>query len=132
MTLALEPVRGGRWAVRTADGRQTLGYAKTNDEAQRLRVRFAKLVSVGDAATQGASDPIVRHGGEWAIVASGQPLATFASQDDARTALAKYAAIAEEPRLRRRNALAGAGGRVSRRRWPACSPCGPARAVRQK
>ncbi len=29
VTLALEPVRGERWAVRTADGRRTLGYAKT-------------------------------------------------------------------------------------------------------
>ena len=38
-TLALDRMRGDRWAVRTADGRRTLGYAKSLDEAEQMRDR---------------------------------------------------------------------------------------------
>jgi branched-chain amino acid transport system ATP-binding protein len=100
--LALEPMRGNRWAVRTADGRQSLAYADTRDEAEVQRAKLEKLIAVADQP--GA---LAESAGQWIVPdpQGGPPLATFDSQSDAETLLAKYSAIAREPHDRQRNAL---------------------------
>jgi ABC-type branched-subunit amino acid transport system ATPase component len=100
--LALVRVRGGRWAVRPADGRRTLGYAKTHDEAERLRADLDKLI-----AASAGPDALVGSGDKW-IVANpdgGEPLATFGSREDAEAVVAQYAAIAAQPAALQRRAI---------------------------
>ena len=99
--LALEPVRGNRWAVRTADGRRTLGYGQTREDADILRSSEEKLIS---AAARGETPQ--QRNGKW-VVAGDRPelLATFDTQADARAVMDKYAAIARESATRRRDAL---------------------------
>jgi ABC-type branched-subunit amino acid transport system ATPase component len=108
--LALESVRGNRWAVRTADGRRTLGYGQTREEAEQLRAHQEQLV---DAAA--ISDPIVERGDQWIVPGpeKDQVLATFDSEGDARAVMEKYAAIASEPARRRRDALIALAGGIA-------------------
>jgi ABC-type branched-subunit amino acid transport system ATPase component len=103
--LAIEAVRGGRFAVRTADGKQTLGYAATRDQAEALRARQNELV-----ATVAAGTPLVEREGKWIVPGAEReaPLATFESEADAQAVLDKYAAIAEQPAERRRDAIVAA------------------------
>jgi ABC-type branched-subunit amino acid transport system ATPase component len=99
--LALEPVRGNRWAVRTADGRRTLGYGQSREAADALRAREEKLVA---AAARG--ETAQKRGDKWIVHgADGQALATFDTAADAAAIMDKYAAIAAEPAARRRDAL---------------------------
>jgi ABC-type branched-subunit amino acid transport system ATPase component len=108
--LALEPVRGGRWAVRTADGRRTLGYATTHDEAERLRADYEKRIAAATVA-----DALVESGGKWGIAnpEGGAPLASFNTREDAEAVVAQYAVIAAQPAaLRRRAAIALVGGLI--------------------
>ncbi|MEX0679380.1 MAG: ABC transporter ATP-binding protein [Pirellulales bacterium] len=101
-SLALEPMRGNRWAVRTADGRQTLGYSNTRAEAEQIQARLEKLI----AASAGPGQ-LKESGGQWIVPdpGGGEPLATFDSRGDARAVLEKYAAIAAQPAALRRNAI---------------------------
>ncbi len=109
--LALEPMRGGRWAVRTADARRTLAFANSREEAESLREEFNKLVDAGRKVNDGAGDLIRQEGGRWLLVDDGQTLDTFDTKEDAEAILDKYADIAYEPTTRWRNAwLALAGG----------------------
>jgi ABC-type branched-subunit amino acid transport system ATPase component len=106
--LALEPMRGGRWAVRTADARRTLAFAKSREEAEQLREHFNKLVDVGrkyDEGASEASDIIRREGDKWALTDGDVVLDTFDSQESAEAILDKYAEIAHEPMVRWRNAV---------------------------
>lgn len=101
-SLALERVRGGRWAVRTADGLRTLGYAPDLEEAERLRDRQTALVAAAgrpEALSEGVNQWIIRD------PASEDTLAVFDSEADARAALDRYLAIGEEPASRRRTAI---------------------------
>jgi ABC-type branched-subunit amino acid transport system ATPase component len=100
--LALEPMRAGRWAVRTADGRRTLGFARTRADAEKLRARFEKLI----AASAGPAVLEESHG-KWIVPDpdGGEPLATFDSRPDGRAILEKYAAIAAQPAKLKRNTL---------------------------
>jgi branched-chain amino acid transport system ATP-binding protein len=100
--LALDRIRGGRWAIRTADGRRTLGFAPTLEEAERMQDHFQALIAVA-----GSKDALRLHGDQWVVgdVASGTELATFAKEDDARAFLEKFAQIGREPLARRRRAL---------------------------
>jgi branched-chain amino acid transport system ATP-binding protein len=101
-SLALDHLRGNRWAVRTADGRRTLGYAKSLEEARKMRERFDRLVDVAKRP-----DAVQERDGKWVVRdANGEDLATFDSRDDARAVMDKYASIAAEPAARRRMALA--------------------------
>ena len=101
--LALERVRGGRWAVRTADGRRTLGYGASLEEAELMRARFEKLIT----ATQDPNS-LGRRDGRWVIreTDSATDLATFDTGQDAQSSLERFAAIGLEPVRRRRIALA--------------------------
>jgi ABC-type branched-subunit amino acid transport system ATPase component len=100
--LALEPVRGNRWAVLTADGRRTLGYGRTRDEADSLRMREESLVA---AAARGVTAR--KHAGKWIVPGpdEGEALATFGTQADAEAVIEKYAGIAGQAAARRRDAL---------------------------
>ncbi len=102
--LALAPVRGGRWAVRTADDRRTLGYGDARQEAEQLRDRQQQLV---DAA---AGAQVVAQDDRWQLVADdGQRvLETFDNEADAQATRAQYTAIAAAPVARRRDALIAA------------------------
>ncbi len=109
--LALEPMRGNRWAVRTADARRTLAFAKSREEAEALREHFNKLVDAGRKYNDGASDLIRQEGGKWLLTNNGESLDSFSTQEDAQAILDKYADIAYEPTVRWRNtALALLGG----------------------
>jgi branched-chain amino acid transport system ATP-binding protein len=101
-SLALDPLRAGRWAVRTADARLTLGFARSREEAERMRTRFTKLI-----AASAHPDALQESNGKWVIrdADGGQPLATFDSAQEAQPILAKYAAIAAHPALLKRNAM---------------------------
>ncbi len=105
-TLALERMRGDRWAVRTADGRRTLGYAKSHDEARQMQTRFEQLIAVAGSPA-GSPDAIRPRDGKFVVrnVEDTADLATFDSPQDALVILDKYAAIAREPAARRRDAL---------------------------
>ncbi len=100
--LALERTRGNRWAVRTADGRRTLAYANSLEEAEQLRERFEAVIAA--AASSGA---LRERDGKWVLRnrENTADLLTYESEQDARAALDKFAAIAEEPAARRRRAL---------------------------
>ena len=97
--LAIDRIRGGRWAVRTADGRRTLGYAKTQEEAEHLREHFEQVV-----AASAGSGTIERRDAKYALVDDGDVLATFDSDQDAAAARRRYAQLEREPAVRRRNA----------------------------
>ena len=101
-SLALEPMRGNRWAVRTADARRTLGYARTRQQAERLRARYEKLI-----AASARPHALEESNGQWIVrdPDGGQPLATFDSRPGARAILEKYAAIAAQPAILKRNAI---------------------------
>ncbi len=103
-SLAVERMRGQRYAVRTADGRRTLGFAKSADEAQQMRERFERLI-----AASGVPDPLAQRDGRWAVrdPRGDEELAAFDSPDDGRAVLDKYAAIAAEAAARRHRALTG-------------------------
>ncbi len=96
--LALERMRGNRWAVRTADGRLTLGFAQSRDEAQQSRARFEKLI-----ARAGTHAAIEQRHGRWVVrdPDGGEDLATFAHIDDARAVMEKYSVLASQPAARR-------------------------------
>ena len=100
--LALERTRGNRWAVRTADARRTLGYANSLEEARQMRERFEAVIA---AAASG--DALRERDGKWVLRnrENTRDLLTYESQPDARAALDKYVAIAEEPAARRRRTL---------------------------
>ncbi len=97
--LAIDRIRGGRWAIRTADGRRTLGYATSQQEAERLREHYEHVVAA--SAGSGAIEP---RDGKFALVDDGQVLATFDSADDAAAARDRYAQLERAPAVRRRNA----------------------------
>jgi branched-chain amino acid transport system ATP-binding protein len=101
-TLALDRMRGGRWAVRTPDGRRTLGYAKSQSEAEQMRSRFEKLIAVAASPTA-----LVERDGKWVVrdADSSENLASFDTEQDAEAVLDKYAALAREPAARRQIAL---------------------------
>ena len=100
--LALEQVRGHRWAVRSADGRSTLGYAASREEAEQTRSHFDKLIAVADSPTA-----LVERQGKWIVPGDNgeEDLATFDSEVDARALMSRYAVLANEPAARRRTAL---------------------------
>ena len=103
-TPALDRVRGGRWAVRSADGRRTLGYAKSRDEAEQMRSRFEKLIAA--AGTAASRDAITQRDEKWVIVsANDEVLATLNDEADAQATLERYAGIARESAQRRVTAL---------------------------
>jgi branched-chain amino acid transport system ATP-binding protein len=125
--LALEPIRGGRWAVRTADARRTLAFANTLEEAEKQRDEFETLIEIAhyerqrkakDAATQ-----LVERDGKWAIrdADNTKDLAEFESREDLEAVLDRYAGIYQESAARRRNAwlsllagmVAGAAGTLA-------------------
>ena len=107
--LALEPMRGKRWAVRTADGRQTLGYAPTREEAEAIRAQLEKLI-----AACALPEPLAQSAGKWIVSDPDgrEPLAAFDSRQDADALVGKYAAIAREPLVRKRRALAALLGGI--------------------
>jgi ABC-type branched-subunit amino acid transport system ATPase component len=88
--------------VRTADGRRTLGYARSLDEAEQMRDRFTRLI-----AAAGAGRTPSERDGHWVLRDADDTLdlATFDSRQDADAIMDKYLAIAREPAARRRNAL---------------------------
>lgn len=110
-SLALEPLRGGRFAVRTADGRQTLAYTDTRAEGEAQLARLEELLAVARYEAQPgpmrSTTYLVERDGRWFVRdrSDMQDLAAFESEEDARAALARYAAIAHEGETRRRNAL---------------------------
>jgi ABC-type branched-subunit amino acid transport system ATPase component len=100
-SLALEPTRGGRFAVRTADGRKTLAFAGSREEAEALRASFEALI-----AASAEPDALKEFGGRWIVAAAGgRPLATFESREDGQAVVAEYAEIAAAPARLQRNAL---------------------------
>lgn len=103
--LALEPARGGRWAVRTADGRITLGYGNTREEAEKERAKFDKLVALGRSDLEGAAELIRQRDGQWQLVTPGETLGTFDTKADAQAILDKYTAIARQPETLKTRAL---------------------------
>jgi ABC-type branched-subunit amino acid transport system ATPase component len=102
-TLALDHMRGDRWAVRTADGRRTLGYARSLDEARTLRAGFDELIEASRVP-----DALVERDGRWVVKSAdgSRDLATYDSEFEARAIVDKYAAIAAEPAARRSRAVA--------------------------
>jgi branched-chain amino acid transport system ATP-binding protein len=100
---ALDRMRGGRWAVRTADGRLTLGYAKDVDAARSLRARFAQLIEL---ASEPTAHEAVHHGdGAWSIrTPNGDTLATFDDEPAARATIDRFAELSEQSARRRRRA----------------------------
>ena len=101
---ALDRMRGGRWAVRTADGRLTLGYAKDIEEARTMRDRFQRLISL--ASQPAAREAIDRDHGTWRIrTPEGEVLATFDDQPAAEAAIDRFAVISREGARRRRRAV---------------------------
>ena len=108
----MEPVRGNRWAVRTADARRTLGYGDNRAAAEALRQNEELLVA---AAAAGAKPE--QQGDKWIIAGPDQqPLATFDSESDARAIVEKYARDLARSRPRRRRGLDLVVGRHRRRR----------------
>lgn len=101
-SLEIDRVRGNRYALRSADGRRTLGYAATEAEAQQLRDRQEALVA---AAAQDAA--VAEHNGRWVWETPSGVIAdtSFDTEADARAILEKYADIAIQPAARRRAAL---------------------------
>ncbi len=101
-TLALDRVRGGRWAVRTADGRRTLGYAASLEDAEQMRAKFANVIA---AAT--SPETLQERDGRWVLrnLDDTADLLSFDSEADARAARDKFATISREPAARRRLAL---------------------------
>ena len=99
--VALEAVRGNRWAVRTADARRTLGYGATRAEAESLAGEQEKLV---EAAAAGVT--ATKQGDRWIIPSAvgDDPLATFDNEQDAQAQLDKYRSIARDSATRRRDA----------------------------
>lgn len=100
--LALERMRGNRWAVRTADGRRTLGYAASLEEARQMRGRFETLIV--RAVSPYALD---KRDGKWVLrdFEDTEDLAIYDSEGEARVTLDKYAAISRDAIVRRRRAL---------------------------
>lgn len=101
-TLALDRMRGGRWAVRTADGRRTLGYAASLEEAEQMRTHFADLI-----AAAASPESLQQRHGRWVLRNPDNTvdLLTFDSEEDAHVAHDKFATIASEPAARRRLAI---------------------------
>ena len=125
--LALEPIRGGRWAVRTADARRTLAFAPIAEEAEKLRGRYEALIAVAQAerSSKTADDTshISQDGDRWVIKNSaGTVLDTFDSKEDIALAFDRYHGIYRESAARRRNAwlaliaglIAGTAGALDR------------------
>ncbi|HEY2895456.1 MAG TPA: ABC transporter ATP-binding protein [Pirellulales bacterium] len=96
--LALERMRGVRFAVRTADGRRTLGFAPSQAEAEVQRERFERLIAAADRGN------LIERDGNWIVrdLDDREDLASFPKEADARAYLDKYAQIAREPVTRRR------------------------------
>jgi branched-chain amino acid transport system ATP-binding protein len=108
-TPALDRVRGQRWAVRTADARRTLGFAKTHEEAEAMRTRFEQLI----ATSSGDRVPLEMRDGQWAIVSgSGETLAAFDNEADAQATVQRYGDIARESANRRIGALLALAGGI--------------------
>jgi ABC-type branched-subunit amino acid transport system ATPase component len=100
--LALERMRGNRWAVRTADARRTLGFSPSLEEARQMRGRFESLI-----VRAASPDALVKRDGKWVIrnADDTSDLAVLESEEEGRAAFDKYAAIASESIARRRRAL---------------------------
>jgi ABC-type branched-subunit amino acid transport system ATPase component len=123
--LALEPIRGGRWAIRTADARRTLAFAPNRAAAEKLRNRYEGLIAAArQERTHGDGDSslIAQQDGRWVIKnASGEVLDSFDNQEDLQLALDRYEGIYRESAARRRNAwlalmagiIAGAAGTLT-------------------
>jgi len=106
--LALEPIRGGRWAVRTADARRTLAFAPNREEADKLRERYEGLIAAAQherTRSQNDASYVSEQDGKWVIKNSaGDVLDTYDSQEDLQLALDRYEGIYRESAARRRNA----------------------------
>ena len=126
--LAIEQVRSSRWAVVTADGTQTLGYAKTRAQPTELRDKLRAMIALdGDG----------RHADDngWQVVDPRRrcetTLATFDSEAAARARLDKTGCRSRTSRRRQRSGrwlalVLGHRGRVQ----PARMPSGIARGAR--
>ncbi len=116
--LALEPIRGGRWAVRTADARRTLAFANRREEAETLRDRYEQLIAVAHyermPKASRSTTYIDERDGRWVLKSrvDGAVLDSFETREDLELALDRYDGIYRESAARRRNAwlalLAGA------------------------
>jgi branched-chain amino acid transport system ATP-binding protein len=106
--LALEPIRGGRWAIRTADARRTLAFAPNREEAEKLRERYEALIAAAEferTSSQKDDSRISQQDGKWVIKnAAGNVLNTFDTEEDLQLALDRYHGIYRESAARRRNA----------------------------
>ncbi len=99
--LVIEPARGGRWAVRSADGRRTIAFAASRDEALKLRDEQQRLY---DAVAAGA--PLAETDGQWVVSdADGAQLARFATEAEAHAVIDSYRSTAAATSARRRDAL---------------------------
>ncbi len=100
--LELDRVRGNRWAVRSSDGRRTLGFAPTEAEAETLKARQEQLIA---AAAEPAA--LRQVDGQWVLrAADGEELGRYESLEVGQAVVEKYAAMAHEPARRRRLAIA--------------------------
>jgi len=121
--LALEPIRGGRWAVRTADARRTLAFANDRDEAEQLREHNEALIAAAEFERSRKGDSrISQQAGKWVLKnPAGDVLDTFDTEEDLELALDRYHGIYRESAARRRNAwlaliagiIAGAAGTLT-------------------
>ena len=102
---ALDRMRGGRFAVRTADGRVSLGYAKDIEEARAMRARFEQIMRLSTSPI--ANKAIVEREGKWVIRGQDdETLATFDDQPAAQAVIDRYAEVSEESARRRYRAVA--------------------------
>ncbi len=101
--LSIDRMRGGRYSVCTADGRRTLGFATSLDEAEQMRAHYEKWIAVAVSP-----NALSQRDGRWVVrdAADAEDLGAFDSRADAEAALAKYAPLSTEPAARRRRALA--------------------------
>ncbi len=88
--LVIEPVRGGRWALRTADGRRTIAFAESREDAWRSRIEQQAIL---DAIADGAD--LKERDGRWVIENDSlETLASYGSEADGRAVIDPYRVIA--------------------------------------
>ncbi len=120
--LALEPIRGGRWAIRTADARRTLAFAPNRAEAEKLRERYQELIAVAHYERKPNHLRSTTYIDGLVLKSrAGKVLDRFDTEEDLQLALARYEGIYRESAARRRNAwlaliagiIAGAAGTLT-------------------
>jgi ABC-type branched-subunit amino acid transport system ATPase component len=91
--LAVEKMRNNHWSVLTADGKQSLGLAATEDDARRLKGSLEEMITL-----QGSDATLTESEGRWQVSSldGSRLLAVHDSAADARAQLTQLAEVARD------------------------------------